>query len=603
MLKINPVKPLMVMVFILSIHLVPASRIPPTAAADGKTQKAIIDWVCEALKSHYVFPEKAKKMAEFIHRRFKANRYSQYNRKREFTTVLTKDLRSISKDHHLRIAFSTNLPPPDDSSEADKEKARQQRLERDREQNFYFKTVRYLGDRIGYLRFDKFVEPKVAGPTAAAALNYLAPCTALIIDLRYNGGGSPDMVTFLMSYFFDKPVHFNSFFDRTKNQTRQEWTYVHVNGPNLADVDLYVLMSRDYSFSAAEGFAFALKNLNRATIVGETTSGGAHDCDWFFLRNHSIALKVPVRRAYSPKTGLNWEGTGVEPDVKVAAKNALDTARNLALRTFIKRQESKNRQADAAATPEPKDMGIEFVFVKGGTFDMGDVFGGGNKNEGPVHPVTLDDFYISDREITFAQYDRFCQATGREKPADEGWGRGSRPVINVSWKDARDFCVWVSIKTGQEVRLPTEAEWEYAARDGGKKVRFGNGRLVADPQEVNFNGDRRYKKPFSTAGINRQKTVPVGSFKPNGLGIYDMAGNVMEWCSDWFDKDYYRTSPLRNPRGPESSAYYRIIKGGAWDCSATYLRCSYRGLSTPDGRYNCVGFRILKVPAREGKQP
>lgn len=563
---------------------------------DSETKKEIIDSICRIVKENYVFPEKGIEMAGFIQKQFKENKYRHVNSMQEFTDVLTRDLRSICKDQHLRISFTRNLPPPDTSSEEEKEKARQQQIEIDRKQNFYFKEVKHLDDNIGYLRFDKFADPRYAGPTAVAAMNYLANCKALIIDLRYNGGGYPDMVTFLLSYFFDEPVNFNNFYTRNNNEIRQEWTYSYVNGPKLTDVDLYVLMSRDYTFSAAEGFAYALKNFNRATIVGETTSGGAHDEDYFYLREHSIELKIPTRRAYFPKTGANWEGTGVEPDVKTSSKDALNKAYNLALQNFIKKEEKRHIGTQEPVSYKFQDLGIEFVFVKGGLFKMGDIYGGGSKNEQPAHPVNLDDFFISKTEITFAQYDRFCEATGRDKPYDEGWGRGNRPVINVSWKDARDYCVWLSLKTNQDVRLPTEAEWEYAAREGGKEVRFGNGTSIANPEEINFNGNDEYKEPYSVSGMYRQKTLPVATFEPNALGIYDMAGNVLEWCSDWFDKEYYLYSPSRNPKGPESGTYYRILKGGAWNTGPFYLRCSYRGLSTPTGKFNSVGFRIVKVP-------
>jgi formylglycine-generating enzyme required for sulfatase activity len=595
MFKINVSKTFIIILFVLCINQTLFSQTSGSKTVDSNSKKEIIDRVCKVLNENYIFPEKAAKMANFIQKQFKEKKYRHVNGLQEFTNVLTRDLRSICKDEHLRISFVQNLPPPDTSSEEEKEKAHLQKVDMDRKQNFYFKEVKHLDDNIGYLRFDKFADPRYAGSTAVAAMNYLANCEALIIDLRYNGGGSPDMVTFLLSFFFDKPVNFNNFYKRNKNEIKQEWTYSYINGPKLTDMDLYVLMSRAYSFSAAEGFAFALKNLNRATIVGETTSGGAHDEEFFYFRKYSIQLKIPTRRAYNPKTGLNWEGIGVEPDVKTSANNAFDKAYNLALQNFIKQEENRNSGKGAPVSFTLQDIGIEFVFVKGGLFKMGDIYGEGYKNEQPVHTVNLDDFLISKTEITFAQYDRFCEATGRDKPGDEGWGRGNRPVINVSWKDARDFCVWLSMKINQDIRLPTEAEWEYAAREGGKDVRFGNGKLIANPEEINFNGNERYKKPYSISGINRQKTIPVATFEPNALGIYDMAGNVLEWCSDWFDKEFYLYSPSRNPKGPESGTYYHILKGGAWNGGPTFLRCSFRGLSTPSGRYDSVGFRIIKV--------
>jgi sulfatase modifying factor 1 len=154
------------------------------------------------------------------------------------------------------------------------------------------------------------------------------------------------------------------------------------------------------------------------------------------------------------------------------------------------------------------------------------------------------------------------------------------------------------LKTNQEIRLPTEAEWEYAAREGGREVRFGNGKLIADPDEINFRGDAKYKKSYSVSGINRQKTLPVATFEPNTLGIYDMAGNVYEWCSDWYDKEYYSYSPSRNPKGSDLGTYYRVLKGGAWSSGPAGMRCASRALYTPYDGSNDIGFRIVKVPSK-----
>ena len=235
--------------------------------------------------------------------------------------------------------------------------------------------------------------------------------------------------------------------------------------------------------------------------------------------------------------------------------------------------------------------GIEFVHIPGGTFEMGDVFGEGLSNETPVHSVTLDDYYLSKTEVTFAQYDAFCEATGKRKPGDEGWGRGRLPLINVNWDDANAFCRWLSRETGKDIRLPTEAEWEYAARERGKRVRFGNGKNIADPNGINFDGSAEYKESYSHTGIFRQKSLPVGSFAPNSLGLYDMSGNVWEWCADLDKGNYYKNSPTHNPQGP-SSGYFRVLRGGSWRDPSEYCRASSRINHYPGDGYYYHGFRL-----------
>ena len=165
---------------------------------------------------------------------------------------------------------------------------------------------------------------------AVGAMAFLANCDALIIDLRENGGGSPEMIQLLSSYFFSgEPRHLNSFYYRMDEKTEQYWTQPYVPGAKLADTDLYVLTS-GYTFSGAEEFTYNLKNMKRATIVGETTGGGAHPVRIEVLNDH-FAIGVPYARAVNPISKTNWEGTGVEPDVKVPAAQALAQAHLLAL--------------------------------------------------------------------------------------------------------------------------------------------------------------------------------------------------------------------------------------------------------------------------------
>ncbi len=266
------------------------------------------------------------------------------------------------------------------------------------------------------------------------------------------------------------------------------------------------------------------------------------------------------------------------------------------------------RNATQADSVVPKNM----VFLSGGTFEMGDVFGDGEEWEKPVHTVTLSDFYMGKTEVTFDEYDAFCAATGRKKPSDAGWGRGKRPAINVSWHDAVAYCNWLSERqelkqvymisestvtadsSANGYRLPTEAEWEYAARSGGKKMRFGNGKDVADPSGINFAGSPAYKTSYSRSGVFREKTTPVGSFQPNDLGLRDMTGNVWEWCWDWLGDDYYGKSAQNNPSGPVSGNR-RVLRGGSWGNPPENVRVAYRNGRDPATKDYDYGFRLVRT--------
>jgi len=225
--------------------------------------------------------------------------------------------------------------------------------------------------------------------------------------------------------------------------------------------------------------------------------------------------------------------------------------------------------------------GMEWILVRGGTFDIGDTFGEGSTDEKPVHRVTLGDFYLSKYEVTVAQFRQFCQSTGRQMPEQPEWNKGNHPMVNVTWDEARAFCEWAG------GRLPTEAEWEYAARNGGKRIKYGTGKNTLSPRAANYDPGKYTEDGYRYA-------APMGSFAPNALGLHDMAGNVWEWCADWYDENYYRNSPSTNPRGP-SSGQRRVLRGGGWNSYPYHLRATYRGGDVPLYRDSyVVGFRCLQ---------
>jgi C-terminal processing protease CtpA/Prc len=194
--------------------------------------------------------------------------------------------------------------------------------------NCGFEKVERLSSNIGYLKFNMFADPEVCGPTAVAAMNFLGNSDAIIIDLRENGGGDPKMIALLSTYLFSKPTHLNDLWERKSDTTQQYWTLPYVPGKRLDDKPAYVLTSKR-TFSGAEEFSYSLKNLKRATIIGETTGGGAHPVRGQRIDDHFM-IGVPFARAINPSSKTNWEGIGVEPDVKVPAAEALATAQKLA---------------------------------------------------------------------------------------------------------------------------------------------------------------------------------------------------------------------------------------------------------------------------------
>ena len=206
-----------------------------------------------------------------------------------------------------------------------------------------------------------------------------------------------------------------------------------------------------------------------------------------------------------------------------------------------------------------------------------------HSDEQPVHEVVINyDFEIAKYPVTFEEYDLFCEDTGREKPDDEGWGRGKRPVINVSWNDAKEYCKWISKKTGENYRLPTEAEWEYSCRAGTTtKWSFGN-----DEKELG-----KYVWYNKNSG---SKTHPVGEKLPSPWGLYDMHGNVWEWCEDdWVDN--YSNTPTDGKPNISEKSEGKILRGASWSNDAFYTRSADRFRLNPQFRYGFVGFRLLRT--------
>jgi retinol-binding protein 3 len=311
---------------------------------DTKEQKAVIDSVSRLLNDNYIFPGVAKKMTDFLFENYQKGSYTAIASAPAFAERLTEDLRSISKDKHLRVRFDPRFVQDlKANSQGTGDDLPPAFLENARMTNYGFKEVKLLDGNIGYLDLRGFMDTRFAGETAVAAMNFLSNASAIIVDLRNNGGGSPSMIQLITSYFYGaEAVHLNNFYYRPTNANTQTWTLPYVAGKRRPDIDVYVLTSHR-TFSAAEEFTYNLKNLKRATIIGETTGGGAHP-GGTRIATDRFTVWVPTGRAINPITNTNWEGTGVKPDMEVKAADALQTAHVKALETLVAKSRGTAKQ-------------------------------------------------------------------------------------------------------------------------------------------------------------------------------------------------------------------------------------------------------------------
>ncbi len=299
---------------------------------DGATRARVVNRAAALLDSFYVFPDVARRMGDSARARLARGAYDRDDSGIAFARHLTDDFAAVAHDKHLNVRFSgraipvdrdnagPTTPPPDEVA--------RHRRESD-ESNCSFEKVERLEGNVGYLKFDGFDDAELCAPTVAAAMTFLAGTRALIIDLRQNGGGSPDMVALVSSYLFDGRTHLNDLWTRSTNATEEFWTRDSVAGRRYGGGKPVFVLTSARTFSGAEEFAYNLKTLKRATIVGETTGGGAHPVRGRRINEHFM-IGVPFARAINPITRTNWEGVGVEPDVEASAADALAVARKLA---------------------------------------------------------------------------------------------------------------------------------------------------------------------------------------------------------------------------------------------------------------------------------
>jgi Peptidase family S41/N-terminal domain of Peptidase_S41 in eukaryotic IRBP len=316
-----------------NIRAIPPGERVDDIQLDATQRQKTIDAISKQLTAFYVYPDVAAKMIQALHHHQKNGDYNSIVDGDDFAEALTRDLRAISSDRHLVVRYQpfTSSKQSDSSSDPRQPSPAEQARFRStlEHQNCTFSKLEILNHNIAYIKFNAFPPPEFCAPTVVAAMNFVAHTDALIFDLRENHGGDPSMVDFMVSYLFSQPTHINDLTNRHDNETHQFWTLPWVPGPRLVDQPVYVLTSHE-TFSGGEEFTFDLKTQKRATIVGETTGGGAHPVRGLPADDH-FTIGVPFGRPINPVTKGDWEGKGVEPDVQARAADALATAEKLAV--------------------------------------------------------------------------------------------------------------------------------------------------------------------------------------------------------------------------------------------------------------------------------
>ena len=310
---------------------------PPPPVEDVKIDAAerrhVVDGAIANLEKYYVYPDVAHTMADSLLLHEKKGDDDAAIDGAAFADLLTSQMRNVSHDRYVMMVYRTEKTPENPPAPTSEDMARYRKeMERN---NCTFEKISILPHNIGYLKFNSFPDAAICGPTAAETMAKLNHADAIIFDLRDNPGGYSNMVALLATYLFDHPTHLNDFYNRGENSTEESWTLPPVPGNRLADKPAFVLTSSS-TFSAAEGFSYDLKMLRRATLVGETTSGRGHMGVEHRIDDH-FTIRVPGIRVVNPISKTNWEGTGVQPDVKVEAADALATAEKLAEKELAKK--------------------------------------------------------------------------------------------------------------------------------------------------------------------------------------------------------------------------------------------------------------------------
>jgi retinol-binding protein 3 len=326
--------------------------VQPDLAIDVATRAAVIEGALKFLNESYVLPDVARQMDKAIRQRLKNKEYDKIDSAQALAKTLTDHLRAVCHDLHLRVQYSHRVLPPEPggAGQGPTPEMRERMRRYMASSNYEFKKLERLDGNVGYLELEGFAPTDGGAEIAIAAMNFLANTDALIIDLRQNHGGGPGMVALICSYLFDpEPVHLNDLYFRPEDSTHQWWTLAYVPGKRYTGKDVYVLTSKE-TFSAAEEFTYNLKTRKRATIVGETTGGGANPGGAQRINDH-FSIWVPSGRAINPITKTNWEGTGVAPDLAVPAARALLSAHLAAVKAIAEKASARRRANTSGPDP------------------------------------------------------------------------------------------------------------------------------------------------------------------------------------------------------------------------------------------------------------
>jgi len=321
--------------------------LPPIDAA---ARAAIVDSVTAVIDSVYVLAEPARRIVAGLRSNLAAGRYDEISDPAVFADRLYEDAQAINHDGHFQIAAFPPLDPALQAAAPDEDPAEARRHERRmRATNYGFKKAEIMPGGVGYLRFDNFGSGDDAFAAATAAMNFLANSRAVILDLRMNGGGDAAMIRYLCGYLFAEETHLINWDIRAEKMTVQSRSADYVPGRRIVEQPVYVLVSGN-TFSAAEEFTFDLRNLGRATVVGDTTGGGGHTVasSMFDFREFRIGVRVPYGRAYNPEDNEGWEGKGVVPHIPVPAAEALDAAYADALQKLMAAAEDEEDKFEFA---------------------------------------------------------------------------------------------------------------------------------------------------------------------------------------------------------------------------------------------------------------